>query len=184
METGWLSQPLHGGSRGLSDHWTEGPRSHTLSRAELGLPENGSFTFVDVLGSQAVQPLGVSLEVTQPRHSVRVLKLVRTDLPLASPAVIATIPSTGEAGETIQFVARPASEIEPVLQYVWDFGDGTSATGAATGHAYTHAGKFQVRVHSIGIADSSAEQRGEVTIHGAVSTKYVPQAKRRLDGLQ
>jgi alpha-galactosidase len=165
-------------------NWTEDSRSHTLSRAELGLLENASFTYSDVMNSEAAQPLGASLKITQPRHSVRVLKLVRTDVPAASPAVVATIPSTGGAGETIQFVARPASETEPVLQYTWDFGDGTSATGAATGHAYTHAGKFQVRVRSIGIAGSSAEQSGEVTIHGAVSTKYVPQAKRRLDGLQ
>jgi hypothetical protein len=112
------------------------------------------------------------------------LKIVRTDAASASPAVVATLPSTGDAGETIQFVARPASETEPVLEYVWDFGDGTSASGAATRHAYTHAGKFEVRVRSTGIDGARAEQSGVVTIHGAVSTKYVPGAKRRPDDMR
>ncbi|MGA9717343.1 MAG: PKD domain-containing protein [Acidobacteriaceae bacterium] len=165
-------------------NWTEASRSHTLSRAELGLPEQGSFTYTDVLNGDAGQPLGSTLNVTQPRHSVRVLKLVRTDAPAASPAVVATMPSTGNAGETVQFVARPASDAEPVLEYVWDFGDGTSAAGAAVGHAYTHAGSFHAKVHSTGIAGSSAEQSATVTIHGAVSTKYLPAAKRRPDAMQ
>ncbi len=165
-------------------NWTEASRSRTLSRAELGLPEQGSFTYTDVLSSDAAQPLGATVSVTQPSHSVRVLKLIRTDAPAASPAVVATMPSTGNAGETIQFVARPASDADPVLEYVWDFGDGTSATGAAVGHAYTHAGSFQAKVRSRGIAGSSAEQSGTVTIRGAVSTKYVPAAKRRREEMK
>jgi alpha-galactosidase len=165
-------------------NWTDGPRSHTISRADLGLPEQGSFTYVDVLSGDAAQPLGSTVSIAQPRHSVRVLKLLRTDAPAASPAIAATLPPTGNAGETIQFVARPASETEPVLEYAWDFGDGTSATGATVGHAYTHAGSFQVKVHSTGIGGSSAEQGGTVVIHGAVSTKYVPAAKRRLEEMR
>ena len=135
------------------------------------MPEQGSFTYADVLSGDAAQPLGSTLSIAQPRHSVRVLKLVRTDAPAASPAIAATLPPTGNAGETIQFVARPASETEPVLEYAWDFGDGTSATGATVGHAYTHAGSFQVKVHSTGIGGSSAEQGGTVVIHGAVSNE-------------
>jgi PKD repeat protein len=70
--------------------------------------------------------------------------------------------------------------MEPILEYTWNFGDGTSVSGANVGHAFTHSGTYQVRVHATGLAGSSSEQSNSLTIHGAVSTKYVPGAKRRL----
>jgi PKD repeat protein len=115
-----------------------------------------------------------------PPHSVRVLKIIRTDLSAVPPAVTATVPPAGDAGATLHFAARPSSENEPVLAYAWDFGDGTSLAGAEVDHAYTHAGTFQVRIHATGLDGSFSEQSGAVTINGAVSTKYVPGDKRRL----
>jgi PKD repeat protein len=111
---------------------------------------------------------------------VSVLKVIRTDIPAVPPVVAATVPPTGDAGQTLRFAARPSNEKEPVLGYAWDFGDGTSLTGAEVDHAYTHAGTFQVRIHATGLDGSSSEQRNSVTIQGAVSTKYVPDDKRRL----
>jgi chitinase len=107
-----------------------------------------------------------------------VLKIIRTDIPPASPEAVITAPSIGNAGETLQFSAAP-STAEPVLQYLWDFGDGTSLSGKAVDHAYTHAGNFHVRLRAIGLGGSSSEQTADITIHGEVSTKYVPQQKRR-----
>jgi alpha-galactosidase len=162
-------------------NWTEGARTHSLSRAELGLPEQGSYTVTDVFAPQAAaQPVGDAINATLPPHSVRVAKIIRTDLPAVPPVVAATVPPTGDAGQTLRFAARPSNEKEPVLGYAWDFGDGTSLTGAEVDHAYTHAGTFQVRIHATGLDGSSSEQRNSVTIQGAVSTKYVPDDKRRL----
>jgi PKD repeat protein len=90
------------------------------------------------------------------------------------------IPPSGDAGETQHFVARAASQEEPVLAYAWDFGDGTSLVGAVVNHAYTHAGTFHVCIHAIGLGGSSSDQTSSIAIRGAVSTKYVPGAKRRL----
>jgi len=162
-------------------NWTEVARTHSLSRAELGLPEQGSYTVTDVLTPQAAaQPVGRAISATLPPHSVRVLKIIRTDLPAAPPAFAVAMPPTGDAGQTLRFVGRPSNDQAPVLEYAWDFGDGTSLTGAEVDHAYTHAGTFQVRIHATGLDGSSSEQRNSVTIQGAVSTKYVPGDKRRL----
>jgi PKD repeat protein len=162
-------------------NWTEGTRTHSLSRAELGLAEQGSYTVTDVFTPQAAaQPVGGAINATLPSHSVRVFKIIRADLPAVPPAVAATIPPTGDAGQTLRFVARPSNDKEPVLGYVWDFGDGTSLTSAEVDHAYTHAGTFQVRIHATGLDGSSSEQNTSITIRGAVSTKYVPGDKRRL----
>jgi alpha-galactosidase len=162
-------------------NWTEVSRSHSLTRADLSLPQQGSYTVTNIFSPQAVaDSVSAAISATLPPHSVTVLKVIRTDLPAAPPVVVATVPPTGDAGETLHFTARPSSEKEPVLEYVWDFGDGTSLTGAEVHHAYTHAGTFQVHIHATGLDSSSSEQSSSITIHGAVSTKYVPGAKRRL----
>jgi alpha-galactosidase len=162
-------------------NWTESSRSHTLTRAELGLAAQGSYTFADVFTAQSTPtPVDATISVTLPPHSVRVLKLVRSDTPAVPPALVATVPPTGNAGDTLRFSARPASETEPILEYTWDFGDGTSVSGSHVAHAFTHAGTYQVRVHAIGLAGSSSDQSKSLTIHGAVFTKYAPGAKRRL----
>jgi alpha-galactosidase len=162
-------------------NWTEVSRSHSLTRAYLSLPEQGSYTVTNVFGPQATaHSVSAAISTTLPPHSATVLKIIRTDLPAVPPAVVATVPPTGDAGETLHFTARPSSEKEPVLEYAWDFGDGTSLTGAEVHHAYTHAGTFQVHIRATGLDSSSSEQSRSITIHGAVSTKYVPGAKRRL----
>jgi alpha-galactosidase len=163
-------------------NWTEVLRSHSLTRAYLSLPEQGSYTVTNIFGPQAAaHSVSAAISATLPPHSATVLKIIRTDLPAVPPAVVATVPPTGDAGETLHFTARPSSEKEePVLEYAWDFGDGTSLTGAEVHHAYTHAGTFQVHIHATGLDSSSSEQSRSITIHGAVSTKYVPGAKRRL----
>jgi hypothetical protein len=162
-------------------NWTESSRSHTLTRAELGLAGQGSYTFAEIFTAHGTAtPVDAAISVTLPPHSVRVLKLVRSDSPAVPPPVVISVPSTGNAGETLRFSARPASEMEPILEYTWNFGDGTSVSGANVGHAFTHSGTYQVRVHATGLAGSSSEQSNSLTIHGAVSTRYAPDAKRRL----
>jgi hypothetical protein len=162
-------------------NWTEISRSHTLSRTELGLPGQGSYSISDAFAPHATaRPVGATIGVTLPAHSVSLLKITRTDLPAVPPSVVATHPPLGDAGETLRFTAHAANEKDPVLEYAWDFGDGTSVSGAEVDHAYTHAGTFQVRIHATGLEGSSSEQDSLVRIQGAVSTKYGPGDKRRL----
>ena len=162
-------------------NWTEDSRKHSISRAELGLQPQARYTFTEVFASSGTEhPVGDAINVTLPPHSVHMLKVIRSDLPAVLPTVAARVPPTGAAGETLHFMAQPSSEKEPVLEYTWDFGDGTSLIGAKVDHAYTHAGSFQVRIHATGLDGESSDHSSSVTIHGAVSTKYVPGAKLRL----
>jgi hypothetical protein len=162
-------------------NWTESSRSHTLTPAELGLAGQGRYTFADVFTAHgAATPVDAAIRVTLPPHSVRMLKLIRSYTPAVPPALVATVPPAANAGETLRFSARPASETEPILEYTWNFGDGASMSGANVAHAFTHAGTYQVRAHATGLVGSSSEQSNSLTIHGAVSTRYAPGAKRRL----
>jgi hypothetical protein len=80
-------------------------RTHTLTRAELGLEGQGSYTFTDVFTAQwASTPVDATISVTLPPHFVRVLKLLRSDTPAVPPALVATVPPTGNAGEMLASV--------------------------------------------------------------------------------
>lgn len=160
--------------------WTEAARNHTISRAELGLEPGATYTVHDILDpTSKEQPLGSSLRLEQPEHSVRMLKIVRTDIPSTLPKVVATVPSDGKAGESLPFSATPANEQEPVLRYIWDYGDGVSDTGQRVTHAYTHDGSYHVTVKGIGLSGATSVQSAEVRVTGAIATRFVPEMNKR-----
>ena len=56
-------------------------------------------------------------------------------------------PSDPEAGETVAFDASGSSDADgSVASYEWDFGDGSSATGASPSHTYDSPGDYTVSV--------------------------------------
>jgi alpha-galactosidase len=167
-------------------NWTESSRNHTISRAELGLDANGTYTVRDIL-SPDDQPktLSAALEFSQPGHSVHILKIVDTGIPGAPPGFIATVPPAGKAGETLNFSARRKDENEPVLQVTWSFGDGVETADVRTDgfkadHAYTHAGSYTVHAQAVGLGGVVDDQSFPIVISGAVPTKFVPEEKQRL----
>ena len=160
--------------------WTEAARSHTFSREELGLAPGASYTVQNILEPRAAaRALSFPLALDQSAHSVRMLKIVRIDGPAASPNVALQIALTGKAGETLRFHAAPANEQEPVLRYLWDYGDGVAAEGHEVSHAYTHAGTYHVRLQGVGLSGAASQQTGEITVTGAVATRFVPENKER-----
>jgi PKD repeat protein len=67
--------------------------------------------------------------------------------PIKPLAVITGLPSCsgGKAGVPLTFdgtASRPA--VGDIVRYYWDFGDGTTATGAVVQHTYTYANRFVV----------------------------------------
>ncbi len=164
-------------------NWTDGNRSHSLKLSDLGLPE-GSYTTEDILnvkGSEAKHTVAKAgtIEVTQPAHSVRMLKVINQSYKAKPPAVVIHVDADGKAGETLQFTAEPASTDEAIVDYSWDFGDGIALNGRTTTHAYTHAGSFQVKVRATGIDGLIGEYMRSISISGYVATKYAPADKRR-----
>ena len=61
-------------------------------------------------------------------------------------AITTGTPSVAKAGDTIHLTAQTDDAGVPALEYHWDFGDGTSATGPKASHAYTRAAEFTVRL--------------------------------------
>ncbi|MHC1579830.1 MAG: PKD domain-containing protein, partial [Candidatus Alkanophagales archaeon] len=63
-----------------------------------------------------------------------------------APSVSITGPEVTREGVEVQFEAD-ASDIDGVIvAYEWDFGDGTTASGAVVTHAYASAGNYTVRL--------------------------------------
>ena len=162
-------------------NWTEGERARALSLDELGLPASGSYSVRDVFsGKELKLTSGRSIDFQQPAHSVRMLKIVNTSIPVTPLKLGADAPNHGLAGESLTFQARAASD-EPILKYRWDFGDGVSLDGARVQHAFTHAGEYRVSLTATGVNVAKASESFAVTVEGSVATKFVPSEKLRLE---
>jgi len=112
----------------------------------------------------------VGLE-NQPPQSVRVIKLIDKSVAKAAPTVMAQVPATANTGETITLSALPAQADAggvPAVAYHWDFGDGTSADGPKTSHAYTRAGEFTIRLTVDGVDGVPAHKNFSVKVTGSL----------------
>jgi hypothetical protein len=83
-------------------------------------------------------------------ESVRVIKLIDDNVSPGAPSVRAQVPSVANAGETIHLAAQTEGGV-PALEYHWDFGDATSASGPKVSHAYTRAVPFTIRLTVDGV---------------------------------
>jgi hypothetical protein len=149
-------------------NWTQTPRSHVLKLSDLGLPAVHAFRASDVLNPDAPVTLengSVRIE-NQPAESVRVIKLIDSNVSPAPPSVKAQVPSSANAGETIHLTAQTDDASVPALEYHWDFGDGTSASGPKVSHAYTRAAAFTVHLTVDGVDGVPAAQTFSVNVTG------------------
>ena len=160
-------------------NWTEGPRSHALELSNLGLNANGSYSVTDVLRGGVVPIQNGAISINQPPHSVRVLKIVDSSIPVAPPAFAVRGSDSSKAGEAAGFSASAGDGASPVLQYKWAFGDGVSAEGATVSHAYTLAGQYTVTITAIGLNGSTQQHTLPVSVTGFLPTIYDPAGKER-----
>jgi alpha-galactosidase len=160
-------------------NWTEGPRGHSLDLASIGLPATGNYTVTNVLDSNDTPALhGGVLTLHQPAHSVRVLKIIDTQMEPARPDVTVQQPSTGDAGATLAFSAK-SGDADPVLSWHWDFGDGVSVEGREAGHAYTEPGAYVVHLTATGLDGVTTEEHEQIQITGHIPTTFQPEKNRR-----
>jgi hypothetical protein len=162
-------------------NWTEEPRSHILALSSLDLKANGSYTATDVLRGAVVQIKNGALTITQPPHSVRILKVVDTTVEAAEPAFEAYAPANAQAGASLEFHAASSDTVTPVLEYHWTFGDGVSADGSQVTHTYTHASHYKVTATATGLNGRTLQHTLDILVTGAVPTAYDPTAKKRYE---
>ena len=164
-------------------NWTDGPRSHSLSLTDLGVPVSSSMMATGVMDSNAAFALeggGIRLQ-NQPPQSAVVIKLVDTGVAKAAPTVTARVPSQSKAGETIAFSAQADPDGVPVLGYHWDFGDGTISDGPKVSHCYTRGADFTVRLTVDGPDDVPYEQSFSITVSGELKPTPQLRANRRFE---
>lgn len=162
-------------------NWTEQPRSHVFSLAALRLPAGHPFRAFDVLNGDAPVALesGVLRLDNQPRHSVRLIKLVDNSVPASAPDVSARVPESAKAGEPLEMSARLSSQSVAALSYRWSFGDSTSASGPQVAHTYTKAGTYTVRLRVEGIDGLAADKDFRVAVTGYPNTLFQLKLNRR-----
>jgi alpha-galactosidase len=164
-------------------NWTDGPRSHSLSLADLGIPVSSTMVATAVMDSSSTFTLeggAIRLE-NQPPQSAVVIKLVDTAVAKAAPTVTAQVPSQSKAGETIAFSAQADPDGVPALGYHWDFGDGTISEGAKVSHCYTRATDFTVRLTVDGPDGVPHEQSFSIGVTGELKPTPQLRANRRFE---
>jgi hypothetical protein len=162
-------------------NWTEQPRSHSFTLADLKLPGDHTFKPVDALDpDRAVDFNGEKLALdNQPPHSVRLIKIEDASVPAAAPSLTAQIPATAGPGESLKFSAAADPAGVPALAYHWDFGDGTSENGANVVHTYTRAGEYTVQLKVEGVDGVDAERNSTISVKGWVRTQFNLRQNRR-----
>ena len=147
--------------------WTEAPRMHALKLADLGLPPGHMFSALDVLNPNAsITVQDGTVRIENQAESVRVIKIVDNNISLGAPAVKTQVPSAANTGETIHLTAQTDDASVPAVDYHWDFGDGTSASGPKVSHAYTRAATFTIRLTVDGVEGVPAVQNFSVNVTG------------------
>jgi alpha-galactosidase len=148
-------------------NWTDKPRSHRFSLPDFKLA-GAHYDMADIFSGSNVSAENGSVQLQQPPHSVRMIKIVDSSVPAAGPTITITAPASGKIYEVLQFAGAADSNGVPALAYHWNFGDGTSEDGRQVRHAFTKAGNFTVRLKVDGIDGMPAEKSATVSVNGDI----------------
>ncbi|MBS2936601.1 PKD domain-containing protein [Nocardioides sp. J2M5] len=98
-----------------------------------------------------------------------------------------SVPSSGRVGEAVVVEARAVDSWSAVTSYAWDFGDGSTASGTSTAHAYAEPGTYPVTLVVTDAVGNNTRRTSTTTIsRAAVSTAAAPRlttfrlARRRI----
>ena len=127
---------------------------------------------------------GGSIELAnQPPESVTVLKLIDGDVPGSAPGASAQVPESAATGASFQVSVQGAGEDgAAIVDYHWDFGDGTSTEGTHSAHAYTQPADYLVRLTVTGVDGLSTELEFPVKVTGVLHAFPTLSTNRREAG--
>jgi len=78
---------------------------------------------------------------------------------------------TAHRGETIQFDATESSDTDSLIaSYTWNFGDGTTATGAKVDHTYSTVGIYTITLTVTDSEGLTSQTTSAITITNAIPT--------------
>jgi len=94
-----------------------------------------------------------------------------------APRAVINGPASGPVGELLNFSGDGSSDSDGIIvSYIWDFGDGVTASGANVSHQYGAAGSYPVRLTIIDNTGLSAAATLTVQITEPVPTNQPPTA--------
>ena len=161
-------------------NWTKQPIQRTIPLERLSLAPGANYAVYDVLdGKDVAGPAAGAVEIGIPAQSVRVLRLIDRGQSVEPPAIRIAQPADGRAGDTLAFSAEHTGG-DPVVGWQWNFGDGVTAEGRATSHAWTEPGDYDVTVTAHGLSGEDTQQHFPVHIAGSMSTVFNPAKIQRL----
>jgi hypothetical protein len=97
----------------------------------------------------------------------------------------ADVPASARTGETIHVSAHAVSADAPVVDFHWDFGDGTSTEGARVSHVYTRPADYRVTLRVTGVDGLATELGLPVKVTGALRAfPDLSTNRREADALQ
>jgi alpha-galactosidase len=160
-------------------NWTERPNSHRFALSDLKLTLGRNYKFTSIFSPESnVAVNGESIQLDQPAHSVRLVKIVDTTIPAVAPSIQLDVPDHAKVWEELKIASKADPSGVPALSYKWDFGDGTSEQGREVRHTYTKAGNYTVRLVAEGIDGIPAEKQAAISVSGNISfappTPYNP----------
>jgi alpha-galactosidase len=147
----------------------------------MGIQASAHYSATDIFRGTRLAIANNRLSISQPPHSVRLIKIKLAGVPVTAPQITVRIASHATAGAPVQFEALQEGTETPVLDCHWEFGDGVVADGMTAEHTYTAAGDYKVKVTARGLGRRSAAKNLDVTISGQVPTVYDPSQKRRYE---
>jgi len=164
-------------------NWTKKTRSHELRLADLRLPQDHSFSATNVLNqSEALAITNNAVRIqNQAPESVRVIKLVDTNVPAAAPMITAQVPSSVNTGQLFSVSAQADAGGVPAIGYHWDFGDGITSDSATVHHAFTSEGEFTVRLTVEGVDGVAAEKNFQMKVSSRLQMLPELRNNRRLE---
>jgi len=160
-------------------NWTGQSKSHRFSFSDLKLDPGRAYELKDVFDPLLhLSAESNSIEIEQPAHSVRMIKIIDTSVPAAAPGITIRAPQAAQIGEELPLVCDVDAAGVPALAFRWDFGDGTSESGRHVRHAYTMAGVFTVKLVVEGVDGMVAQKSVSIPVQGNVvlqpPTRYEP----------
>jgi len=145
-DDGTIAEHLWTFGTGANEEWANGARvEHTFETSGI---HTVRLKVVDEAGLAGTAEIAITVENTPPLASCR----FSSDSPVV--------------GEYILFDASPSYDPDGrLVDFVWDFGDGTSTRGTQVGHTYEEVGVYSVRLTIEDDAGATASLVHTFTVH-------------------
>jgi hypothetical protein len=151
-------------------NWTDSPRTHDVPLSLLGI-SGSNWQANEVFSAPGISLGSDVIQVEQPGYSVRLIRLVDTNLSVTVPNITVLSSKTAQVGQPISFQVEGPSTTNPFRGYSWDFGDGASGNGERTQHTFTHPGSYQVHVSAETLDGPSALAKQLIVVDGQLDTR-------------